>query len=164
MLFWFILIRRYEHILEFLSEVLSRWICFACHRRGDRSFVAICEDALAIAQGREFQEASPALIFLQLCALWHEVGTVFKNGLSTFSSLPSLSLCNNSIRTGQRHSLSMTISRTWTTRVHCLAADYPRTGSCPSRRKIARPWRAPQNQIKIRGNACPVEKTFKPCG
>ena len=42
-----------------------------------------CEDAPAIAQGRELQEASPALIFLQFCASGHEVGTVFKNGLST---------------------------------------------------------------------------------
>ena len=45
----------------------------------------ICEAAPAITQGRELQEASPALnLFCKLFAVWHEVGTLFKNGLSTF--------------------------------------------------------------------------------
>jgi hypothetical protein len=50
----------------------------------------ICEDAPAIVQGRELQEAS--LVFnlfatiSRLFAIWHEVGMVFKNGLSTYLS------------------------------------------------------------------------------
>jgi len=46
----------------------------------------IGEDAPAIAQGRELQEAVLSTDFCKLFAAWHEGGTLFKNGLSTMST------------------------------------------------------------------------------
>jgi hypothetical protein len=70
------------------------WVALACEAVAlakvhvETFGMNICEDAPVIAQGRELQEASPALefsaTFCRLFSGWHEVGTLLKNGLSTY--------------------------------------------------------------------------------